>query len=168
MTRSRSPDMPEPSKKKFRKIGLDSYNEPIYEPYSDSEDEIMQVETSEDSKEKKNEKKEKPKTEKKTLAAKATEKKCNKKEAENFDESNLSIDLTSNDFVKKKVKLTDNFIVESRVIEFAEGGRKYSYPAIVFSKRMKDTKKAYDFNIPLSIGPKLVKALKFITDCDTK
>ena len=66
------------------------------------------------------------------------------------------------------MKTTDNFLVESRVVDYAEGKRKYSYPAIVFAKRMKDTNKAYDFNIPLSIAPKLIKALTMITDNDKK
>ena len=104
----------------------------------------------------------------KKKVVKPTEKKAGKREPDNFDESNLSIDLTSNDFVKKKIKLSDNFLVESRVVDYVEGGRKYSYPALVFAKRMKDTNKAYDFNIPLSMAPKLVKALNFIIDGASK
>ena len=165
MSRSRSPEMTAP-KKRFRLVGKDFNNEPVYESFSDSEGEGMQIESSQESKEKKNEKKEKPKTEKKVV--KPTEKKAGKREPDNFDESNLSIDLTSNDFVKKKIKLSDNFLVESRVVDYVEGGRKYSYPALVFAKRLKDTNKAYDFNIPLSMAPKLVKALNFIVDGASK
>ena len=168
MSRSRSPEMTLPNKKRFRKVGTDSNNEPIYEPFSDSEEEGFQIESSQECREKKNEKKEKPKTEKKTVANKQTEKKNGKREPDNFDESNLSIDLTSNDFIKKKIKLSDNFLVESRVVDYAEGGRKYSYPALVFAKRLKDTNKAYDFNIPLSMAPKLIKALNFIVDGASK
>ena len=168
MSRSRSPEMSIPNKRRFRKVGTDINNEPIYEPFSDSEEESIQIENSQEGREKKNEKKEKSKTEKKAVTAKPAERKNGKKEPDNFDESNLSIDLTSNDFVKKKIKLSDNFLVESRVVAYVEGGRKYSYPAIVFAKRMRDTNKAFDFNIPLSIAPKLIKALTMITDIDIK
>ena len=64
MSRSRSPEMTAP-KKRFRLVGKDFNNEPVYESFSDSEGEGMQIESSQESKEKKNEKKEKPKTEKK-------------------------------------------------------------------------------------------------------
>ena len=65
MSRSRSPEMSIPNKRKFIKVGADINNEPIYEPFSDSEEESIQIENSQEGREKKNEKKEKSKTEKK-------------------------------------------------------------------------------------------------------
>ena len=79
MSRSRSPEMSIPNKRRFRKVGTGIDNEPIYEPFSDSEEESIQIESSQEGREKKNEKKEKPKTEKKAVTAKPAERKNGKK-----------------------------------------------------------------------------------------
>ena len=65
MSRSRSPEMSIPNKKRFRKVGADINNEPIYEPFSDSEEESIQIENSQEGREKKNEKRRSRKRKKK-------------------------------------------------------------------------------------------------------
>lgn len=64
MSRSRSPEMTAP-KKRFRLVGKDFNNEPIYESLSDSEGEGMQIESSQESKEKRTRKRRSRKRKKK-------------------------------------------------------------------------------------------------------
>jgi hypothetical protein len=185
-------------KKRPRKNILeDSDKESICSKYSDSEYDEENYETSDSEKEETTQKKAKGKKEEKSKTAscsksgvvnksrsKFTTKKdvkndkrdviSNKRKKKNedvypYDETDVAIDM-SVDFVKpKKIKLSSNLMLERRMLHVTENGKKeYSYPAIVFLRKTKDDK-AFEFNIPLTIGQRLIDALEIIlNDKDLK
>jgi len=139
---------------------------------SDSDcEEIDSCSESEEEVSKKKRKKEEASKKKKTtsLASKENTKKkpaekknqsCKKNQDIDFDEADVTIDMSVEKFERKKIKLTSNLMVERRMVDVKEPGRKqYSFPAIVFLRKMKD-EKAFEFNIPMSVGSKLVEALE--------
>ncbi len=142
-----------------------SENENIkYETSSESEDEenpkISKKEKAKKAKMSSEEKKsEKMKPEK---DRKASKKKI-KKKPEAFDESDVKIDMSNESLKPQKIKLASNLLVECRTIVVDEPGvKKFSYPGIVFIRKMKDGN-CFEFNIPMSIISRVITALEIMT-----
>jgi len=92
---------------------------------------------------------------------KAPNNKRKKMEYDDFDDTDISIDM-STEFVKpKKIKLSNNLIVCRKMISVEEGGKKWTYPGLVFLRKMKDSK-AFEFNLPLKISDLLIDAIRIL------
>ena len=70
----------------------------------------------------------------------------------------------SNESLKpQKIKLASNLLVESRTIVVDEPGvKKFSYPGIVFIRKMKDGN-CFEFNLPMAITSRVITALEIMT-----
>jgi hypothetical protein len=78
-----------------------------------------------------------------------------------FDED-ISLDMSLNKLNKKRVKLSSNILIETKIVEVKEQGKEnFSFPALVFVKKMSDGK-LFEFNLPLNISVKLQDALGYI------
>jgi len=78
-----------------------------------------------------------------------------------FDED-ISLDMSLNKLNKKRVKLSSNILIETKIVEVKEQGKEnFSFPALVFVKKMSDGK-LFEFNLPLNISVKLQDALEYI------
>ncbi len=68
----------------------------------------------------------------------------------------------SNESLKpQKIKLASNLLVESRTIVVDEPGvKKFSYPGIVFIRKMKDGN-CFEFNLPIT--SRVITALEIMT-----
>ena len=85
-----------------------------------------------------------------------------KKEYEMFDESDVNIDMSNDNIKPQKIKLTSNLLIECRNIVVDEPDKKkFSYPGIVFIRKMKDDK-CFEFNIPLAVGSRVVNAIEIM------
>jgi hypothetical protein len=90
-----------------------------------------------------------------------------------FSDQKVDINLYDNDpenVVKKVVKLNNSTILLCRMEASSgiqSGATQYEYAALVFQKKMKDSK-AFEFNLPLSIAPRLVEGLKYIMKSNPK
>jgi hypothetical protein len=92
-----------------------------------------------------------------------TSKKKIKKKAEAFDESDVKIDMSNESLKPQKIKLASNLLVECRTIVVDEPGvKKFSYPGIVFIRKMKDGN-CFEFNIPMAITSRVITALEIMT-----
>jgi hypothetical protein len=87
-----------------------------------------------------------------------------KRKAEMFDDSNVKIDMSVDSIKPQKIKLTSNLLIECRTITVDEPDkRKFSYPGIVFIRKMKDDK-CFEFNIPLAIASRVISAIEIMTN----
>jgi len=83
---------------------------------------------------------------------------------EMFDDSNVKIDMSVDSIKPQKIKLTSNLLIECRTITVDEPDkRKFSYPGIVFIRKMKDDK-CFEFNIPLAIASRVISAIEIMTN----
>lgn len=80
-----------------------------------------------------------------------------------FDELQVTHDMTESLTNYKRVKLSSSLMVENKIIEVKDDDTKktYSYPAIVFLRRTKDGK-VFEFNVPTNLAMKLVEAVQVI------
>ena len=77
-----------------------------------------------------------------------------------FDDLTVDIDLSSENISNQRIKLASNLLIESKIVEVKEeNGKKYSYPALVFIRRVKD-KKVFEFNVPTVLSSRLCEAIK--------
>jgi len=91
-----------------------------------------------------------------------------KKEAPLFNDKNLDYNLFSSDpdnVVPKKIKVSNSVLVTCKMIEAGaeakNGGLAYDYAALTIQRKTKaDT--CFEFNLPLSLTPNLIQALKLI------
>lgn len=162
--------MKEKSKKYNKEIDRES-DASLSASDSDYEENVSSSESEEEVAKKKRKREEAIKKKKKTsqvIPKENTKKKMAEKKTPSakkvqdldFDEADVTIDMSVENLEKKKIKLTSNLMIERRMIDIKEPGKKqYSFPAIVFLRKMKD-EKAFEFNLPLSVGPKLVDALE--------
>ena len=87
-----------------------------------------------------------------------------KRKAEMFDDSNVKIDMSIDNIKPQKIKLTSNLLIECRTVVVDEPDKKkFSYPGIVFIRKMKDDK-CFEFNIPLAIASRVISALEIMTN----
>jgi len=70
----------------------------------------------------------------------------------------------SNESLKpQKIKLTSNLLIESRTIIVDEPGvKKFSYPKIVFIRKMKDGN-CFEFNLPMVMASRVIAAIEIMT-----
>jgi hypothetical protein len=82
-----------------------------------------------------------------------------KKKPEAFDELDVKIDMSNESLKPQKIKLASNLLVECRTIVVDEPGvKKFSYPGIVFIRKMKDGN-CFEFNLPMAITSRIITAL---------
>lgn len=87
-----------------------------------------------------------------------------KRTAEMFDDSNIKIDMSNDNIKPQKIKLTSNLLIECRTIVVDEPDkRKFSYPGIVFIRKIKDDK-CFEFNIPLAIANRVINAIEIMVN----
>ena len=85
-----------------------------------------------------------------------------RKLGEIFDETDISFDMSAENIKPKKIKVSNSLLIESKILTVKEdGGKSFTFPAIVFAKKLKNNK-LFDFNIPLSLGLKVRDALSII------
>ena len=85
-----------------------------------------------------------------------------KRVAEMFDDSNVKIDMSNENIKPQKIKITSNLLIECRTIVVDEPDKKkFSYPGIVFIRKMKDDK-CFEFNIPLAIASRVINAIEIM------
>jgi len=130
---------------------------------TDSEEEkIVKKERAKKSKtpaQKEKDKKEATKTVNQTKKRKAG----SKAEPTLFDELKVDIDMSCDKVSSKRVKLAANLLIENKIVDVKEeNGKKYSYPALVFSRKTKDGK-IFEFNVPTILARKLCEAVKTLT-----
>lgn len=160
-------------------------------PLSDSEDECSSnspsnsdtetdtsIEDYQEKRSKEKNKKEGKKTTKKTgkeeknevekiSKGKGKEKKRSRNEGKEHDNYNdfddISIDMTADSVSKKRIKLSYNLLVQCKMVDVNEKGKKFSYPALIFERKTKDGKN-FEFCIPFNLSNRLIKALNVMLD----
>lgn len=85
-----------------------------------------------------------------------------------FNDKNVDYNLYNEapEHIKQmKVKLSSNILMFSRMIEASSGstaqGLSYDYAALSFQRNTR-TGKAYEFNLPLSLAPTVIKGIQFL------
>jgi hypothetical protein len=80
-----------------------------------------------------------------------------------FDDLEVTLDMSDSMTDCKRVKLAPSLMIENKIVEVKdeETRKTYSYPAIVFLRRMKDGK-VFEFNVPTNLARKLVEAVTVI------
>lgn len=86
-----------------------------------------------------------------------------KSEEKLFDNLESTLDISDNAVSCKRVKISPSLMIESRMVDVKddETKRLYSYPAIVFLRRMKDGK-IFEFNVPANLASKVVEAVTVV------
>lgn len=80
------------------------------------------------------------------------------------DFDDITIDMTDESVSKKRIKLSYNLLLQCKMVDVNEKGRKFSYPALVFERKTKDGKN-FEFNIPFNLSNRLINALNvMLTD----
>lgn len=104
---------------------------------------------------------------KKKEASKSSKKStCAKKyDSHDYDESGIILDMSkSHSTQPKKIKLANNLLLERRILNVKDKDKKeFSYPSIIFVRKTNDSK-AFEFNFPLSLVPRVIDALKYMLD----
>lgn len=91
-----------------------------------------------------------------------------KREAPLFNDKNLDYNLFNDapeNVVAKKIKISNTVLVTCKMIDAitggASGGLSYDYAALTFLRKIQN-QKAFEFNLPLTLAPKIIEALKLI------
>ena len=96
---------------------------------------------------------------------KETDKKTrgSKKEYKVFNDKNLDVDLHKDPdtIVGRRIRLNASYILCCKTIQMTNEGTQIDWAAIVIEKKMKDTR-CFEFNIPLSIAPRMIAGLQEI------
>ena len=97
-----------------------------------------------------------------------TDKTGRKREVPLFNDKNLDYNLFNNDpenVVPKKIKISNTVLVTCKMIDSitggGAGGLSYDYAALTFLRKIQN-QKAFEFNLPLSLAPNIIEALKLI------
>jgi hypothetical protein len=80
-----------------------------------------------------------------------------------FDRIQCNLDLSENHIVEKKIKISPSLIIMTKIVEVKEDDRSFSYPAIVFVKRIKEDE-VFEYNLPLNLGRNILAALQEIVN----
>ena len=88
-----------------------------------------------------------------------------KKELPDFSDKNVDFNLYHDDPQKvnlKRIKISDSVIVSCKMIQVNQRqSNSFEYPAIVFARKGR-TDKAFEYNLPLNLAPKVIAALNII------
>jgi hypothetical protein len=86
---------------------------------------------------------------------------------EDYNDTDVSVNLhfdALSKIVETKIKLTANMMVMCHVLDASQTPLNNDFPAITFSKKMKEDNKAYNFSIPMTLLPKIENAFKIIRE----
>lgn len=100
------------------------------------------------------------------IEAETNDSKREKKESPIFNDKNVDYNLyheAPENVATKKIKLSSNVILMCKMIEATgdQRGLTYDYAALSIIRKTKNNK-AYEFNLPLTIAPNLVKGVELI------
>lgn len=92
-----------------------------------------------------------------------------RKQAPMFNDKNLDYNLYRNDpenVVAKRIKVSNSVLICCKMIDISSANASgtalaYDYAALTIQKKVKD-QKAFEFNLPLSLAPNIIEALKLI------
>lgn len=94
-------------------------------------------------------------------------KSCTSSPIKGFDDD-IDKDISITKFERKKCKISSTVAIETKIIEVVEPGpgkKTYSFPSIVFIRRISG-EKTFEFNLPLSLLPKIIEGLEYISQTD--
>lgn len=89
--------------------------------------------------------------------------KSRKRKGDLFDDLKVDIDMSCDKLDSKRVRISQNLILEAKMVEVKDEKTKknYSYPAIVFLRKVKDGK-IFEFNVPIILASKLCDAINTV------
>ena len=89
--------------------------------------------------------------------------KSGKKELKLFNDKNLDVDLHKDpdQIVGRRIRLTASLILACKTIQMLSEGSTIDWAAIVIEKKLKDSR-CFDFNLPLSVAPRMIAGLQEI------
>ena len=88
----------------------------------------------------------------------------NKKSYPTFEDKNLDYDYAANspsNIIQRRVKIAANIILTCKNVEIVSNGQPVDLASLSFSRKTKNGK-AFDYNMPLSLAPVLIKGLQTI------
>jgi hypothetical protein len=94
-------------------------------------------------------------------------KKSKKKEAPIFNDKNVDYNLYNDapeNVMARKIKISNTVMVTCKMIDAISGGANglsYDYAALTFVRKIQNAK-AFEFNLPLTLVPSIIEALKLI------
>lgn len=80
-----------------------------------------------------------------------------------FDDD-IDKDISISKFEKRKCKISPTVAIETKIIDVVEPGpgkKTYSFPSIVFVRKTAG-EKCFEFNLPLTLGTKIIEGLEYI------
>ena len=114
---------------------------------------------------KKNKKKIAKPEEKKAEENSITGEKKKQNELPDFSDKNVDVDLYHEDtqrVIQKRIKITDNIIVSCKMISVNQRqANGFEYAGLVFARKGR-ADKAFEYNLPLNLTPKIIAALNII------
>ena len=86
-----------------------------------------------------------------------------KREPKEFVDTNVDLNLHCDSQLvhPKKVKLTNNIMLGCQIYSSDTTKLNYDFAALVFERKLKDSK-SFEFNLPLSICPNLIRGINYI------
>lgn len=100
-------------------------------------------------------------------------KKSNKKEVPLFNDKNVDYNLFNDapeNVMARKIKISNTVMVTCKMIDAISGGANglsYDYAALTFVRKIQNAK-AFEFNLPLTLVPSIIEALKLIVKDNPK
>jgi hypothetical protein len=100
-------------------------------------------------------------------------KKSKKKEAPVFNDKNVDYNLFNDapeNVMARKIKISNTVMVTCKMIDAISGGASglsYDYAALTFVRKIQNAK-AFEFNLPLTLVPSIIEALKLIVKDNPK
>jgi hypothetical protein len=88
----------------------------------------------------------------------------NKKSYPTFEDKNLDYDYAANspsNIIQRRVKIATNIILTCKNVEIVSNGQPMDIASLSFSRKTKNGK-AFDYNMPLSLAPILIRGLQTI------
>ena len=94
-----------------------------------------------------------------------------KKDYPDFSDKNVDVNLYNDDpqtVIQKRIKVSDNIVVSCKMIAVNQRqANGFEYAAIVFARKGR-ADKAFEYNLPLSLAPKVIAALNIIVNENPK
>ena len=101
----------------------------------------------------------------------AGEDKSTKKEAPDFSDKNVDYNLYEDDptrLMQKRIKISKDVVVSCRMITVHQPrSNSFEYAAVVFARKGK-ADKAFEFNLPLDLAPRIISALHLMMKDNSK
>lgn len=94
-----------------------------------------------------------------------------KKDYPDFSDKNVDVDLYNDNphtVIQKRIKVSDNIVVSCKMIAVNQRqANGFEYAAIVFARKGR-ADKAFEYNLPLTLAPKVIAALNIIVNENPK